>query len=204
MMETGVKEFFRRIVLKSWLICIALFLVLCIGAYIAMKAMPEQATKIADEFMNMVEDGGIVGEDGNITWYMLLFNNLKASGLMFILGFIPFLFLPVFSLLSNAVIIGAVMGLVNASGVNVLGVTLKGLIPHGIFEIPAICMACALGIILCRFLIAKIINAGKLKGERPLDMIGNMFRLYVIAVVPLLVIAAIIETYITPMIMGIG
>lgn len=197
-----MKEFLKRTTLKPWLACTAVFLVLCVLSFMVMKSEPQQARELAAEFMEMAEDEGIVSEDGDLSWLRLLLNNIRASGLILLTGFIPFLFLPVFSLISNALLVGAALGFASVTDGRALGVTIAGLLPHGVFEVPALCLACALGLILCRFLISKILRRGRLRAERALDFIGNICRVFVLIAVPLLIVASLVEAYITPMIMG--
>ena len=76
-----------------------------------------------------------------------------------------------------------------------------GLIPHGIFELPAIFISLAMGFKTCHLMTLRI--TGKINN---LDMKAhsiNLVRIFVWIVLPLLIIAAIVEAHITPIIMNI-
>ncbi len=62
------------------------------------------------------------------------------------------------------------------------------IVPHGIFELPAYLLSVAIGLRLAR-------EVFKRKGERRLKMtLGEGLRVYLILIVPLLIIAALIES----------
>ena len=197
-----MRRFFRKNISKTWIICIVLFLGLCTLSVFAMSANTDQAKELMEEFMKMATENGIADSEGNISVTMLFLNNLKAAGLLFIIGLIPFLFLPLLGLLSNSIVVGAALGIVLSSGHDVIEWVVKGLLPHGIFEIPAICMAAALGIQVCHFMINKIFKRGKLSGYSFKEYLGESCRVFVLIIVPLLIVAAIVECYVTPHILG--
>src|SRR5699024_1728968 len=87
-------------------------------------------------------------------------NNIRASALMAILGIIPFLFLPAIILGYNAVIIGIACAFSMAMGTGVSFLVLA-LLPHGIFEIPALILSAALGIYLCKELVKKLVGRSR-------------------------------------------
>ena len=92
--------------------------------------------------------------------------------------------IPLFVTIANGYVIGVVSKMVVA-GSNI--VELWRLLPHGIFEIPAILISFALGMKLGTFVFAK----------KPGEEVINRFRLglkvFLLIILPLLIIAAIIE-----------
>jgi stage II sporulation protein M len=136
---------------------------------------------------------GII-ENGEISLLNLFINNLQASVLGVLVGLIPFLFLPILGIISNA----SVMGLVFAqfdSTAPLWKVVVLGILPHGIFELTAVFLCYAMGICVCWNLTKKIV--GYRKRENMKDLLQNCLRTTVLIVVPLLIIAALVETYIT-------
>jgi stage II sporulation protein M len=104
------------------------------------------------------------------------------TGLMFgiILGLFP-LFLTFFN--------GYVLGFVSNRVVGVSGLSvLWRLLPHGIFEFPALIISLGLGVKLASFILT-----GKPKKQLMYDL-ENSLRVFLFVVLPLLLIAAIIET----------
>jgi stage II sporulation protein M len=102
---------------------------------------------------------------------------------------------PVLVLSLNGFLLG-IVGNVMASQVS-LNAALAALVPHGIFEIPALVLASAAGLRLgwaaLRKLKAKLAHA---QFSIAPDF-AKSFRLFIVAIV-LLLIAAVVETYVTP------
>ena len=117
------------------------------------------------------------------TILFILQNNLTASFLGILFG-IFFGIFPVLTSLSNGVMLGYVMKLVWIdSGVG----EFWKILPHGIFELPAVFISLALGVRLGMFVFSR--NRGKEFFSRA----KNSIILFVCIVIPLLIIAAIIE-----------
>ena len=73
-----------------------------------------------------------------------------------------------------------------------------GTLPHGVFELPALFMAMAGGLYLCRTIVRYVRHNEKgLVGPAVL----NLARLLVMHITPLLMAAAAIEAYVTPVVM---
>lgn len=147
-------------------------------------------TAVFDMTIDRIKDyaTGLDGKNFFDIASFIFMNNIRASFLMLLIGFIPFI--PAIVNISNGIIIGLVMrAKVDATGNPAL---ILALMPHGIFEIPAICIATALGLGISMRLINKRFNEKMtLKEQLILSMI-----LFLIIVLPLLVIAAIIESVI--------
>lgn len=122
--------------------------------------------------------------DKNLTETILLIflNNLKASffAIIFGIGFgiIPF---------AIAVMNGYILGFISREAVNLEGIgILWRLLPHGIFELPAVLISVGIGLKLGITLIKQKNN---LKKETK-----NALKFFLFVVVPLLFVAAIIES----------
>ena len=129
------------------------------------------------------------------TVIFIYLKNLLALVISLLLG--PFLCLaPIFTLLLNGWVISFVsLPLIRSGSVALLVV---GILPHGIFEIPALILgeAIALG-----FGLAIL----SLVAKRKWNMLGAVFRQnlrYFIIVIVLLIPAAFIETFITPLLIA--
>jgi stage II sporulation protein M len=116
----------------------------------------------------------------------IFLNNLKSAFLGMILG----IFFGIFSFFV-LVVNGYVIGFVSNKTVALQGYpVLWKLVPHGIFEIPAIMISVGLGMRLGMFIFLK--NKGK-NPERFFDWMEDSLRVFLFIIVPLLIIAAIIE-----------
>ena len=113
----------------------------------------------------------------------IFFNNLINSFLAVILGFFLGIF-PLISGISNGYILGFISSLsVQSEGVSVL----YRLLPHGIFELSAVFISLGMGLKLGTFIFRK-------NRKIPLkEYFLNSLRTFILIVIPLLIIAAIIE-----------
>ena len=124
-------------------------------------------------------------------------NNLTAAFSAILWGLVPFAYLAAFPLGFNFFLIGALGAYYVRSGSS-LGVYLVGILPHGIFELPALCLSLAAGLCLC-----QNINRYIRKNEKGImtPLLLNILRVTGLVVIPLLVVAAIMESYVTPAVM---
>jgi stage II sporulation protein M len=113
----------------------------------------------------------------------IIANNVQTSFLGMIFGLV----LGIFPIITT-VINGYLLGFVAEMSVSLEGPsTLLSLIPHGIFELPAIIISLGLGLKLGGFPFQK--NPGKSFKE----FLENSVRAFILIVLPLLLIAGIIE-----------
>jgi stage II sporulation protein M len=124
--------------------------------------------------------------EGMSSLRMILFiftNNIQSGFMGLIYGFVLGIF-PVVATLAN----GYIVGYVSSSAVSSSGaVSLLSLLPHGIFELPAIFISFGMGIKFGTFIFHKK------RIESFNKFFINSLRVFVFVVIPLLIIAAIIE-----------
>lgn len=113
----------------------------------------------------------------------IFFNNLKSSFFGMLFGIIFGIF-PIFSTFVNGYFLGFVSNLTIKENSFLI---LWRLLPHGVFELPAIFISLTLGLKLGSFLFQK----EKLESLR--DYFKKSLMAFFLIVLPLLVIAAIIE-----------
>lgn len=178
-----------------WMCSVAFGVLVAIGLVLGF-INPDFAQTFVDRFIQQVEDMGIQLEDGTISAFMLFTNNVQAAFTTVLYGFIPFVKLPVISLGTNAILLGAFAAYYLHNGMSMV-VYLAALIPHGIFEIPAIIYAIALGIYLCEQVTRRLRT--KQTGLVRKAWI-EISRVIVLRVVPMLLIASLVEAYITPVV----
>jgi len=142
----------------------------------------EEVTKIILEFIkNLLEQTKGMSQ-GELIKFIFV-NNLQGSFFGLFFGIILGIF-PVFVAIAN----GYVLGFVGAMSVEAEGVfVLWRLLPHGIFELPAIFISLGIGLKLGSFVFQK----EKIKSFR--KYFWNSLRVFLFIIIPLLIIAAIIE-----------
>ena len=167
----------------------------------AMAAMaPEVAASMLNSFMEQVQEAGVIDESGNMSVFALLTNNWTAMLLAALYGLIPFLFLPVFSLLANGAILGMMAVVFCAQGMP-LAAYFAGILPHGIFELPALALSVACGFCLCKNMCRIVTSSSQ---RVPLvELASDLLRVLLLVVLPLTVLAAVMERYVTPVVMGL-
>lgn len=195
--ERGKQNLKQKIFKLTWQVALAFVLLTAVFAiYFYQNA--ELAEQIRDMYLPKAES--VMNEDGTLSYVGIVMNNVFACAMCIGMGCIPFLFLPALSVLSNGMIIGALLGLGAAAGtISPLPAIVYGLLPHGIFELPAFFLSMAMGIYLCKTLTKKPL--GKAKEEKILTMLNHLAKTFVLVVIPLLIIAAVVECNITPMIL---
>ena len=195
---TKLRQFYRGELSYHLLFATVAFCVVILLTFILGLVRPSLAAGAMHFFANMVREAGLVDDEGAFSALGIFGNNIRAFVLTACYGFIPFVFLPVVSLALN----GAILGLFAAFYVNngqSLLVYLAGILPHGIFELPAMVLAMSCGLYLCR-VITDYVRFNRKGTVKP--ALANIARVMVLNVLPLTAIAAVIEANVTPLIMA--
>ncbi|RRJ62101.1 stage II sporulation protein M [Paenibacillus oralis] len=135
--------------------------------------------------------------------FIFLNNALKSVAIMVLGGLLGLL--PGIFLLMNGVALGYVVAAASSRGEHVLDLIVRGLLPHGIIEIPAILIASGFGLQFGYLVIKSLGERGaRDPGERTVDWRGffTAFCRGACWVVLLLVIAAVIESTLTFYLVG--
>ena len=130
-----------------------------------------------------------------VVFIFIFLKNVTAILISFILSPI-FCLVPIMALIIN----GGVMGLISTSVVQQesIGYLLAGLLPHGVLELPAFIMGEAVALSFGAAVTLAIFK--KEKRELVLPSLKRNLRYLIIALI-LLLPAAIIETYVTPLLL---
>jgi stage II sporulation protein M len=153
----------------------------------------------------------------------LFYHNARASFFAAAAGWIPFLCLPAFDPLLNGAVLGLVVSIARHMGMNVPSMVLTGIAPHGIFELPAILYVTSVGVTVSLTLGKKILASHpsldrfRRKGRAPAaeseegeagprgvealpgirELAAKAVRSFGLVVLPLLLVAAVIEAFVT-------
>jgi stage II sporulation protein M len=142
----------------------------------------------------------LVGLRQNLSAPFIFSHNVRAVGIILLAGLISFSVLGMLVFIVNLSTIGALLGVFQLLGFSPLTLTINGLLPHGIFEIPALILASAAMLRIGVVLVTP--QMGRSLGEVVLELLADWTKITIGVVVPLLLIAAIIETYITPLLLA--
>lgn len=177
---------------RRWIIWVALlFFLVTAASYAYLSFYPGEADRIlalAESKLPQISHGqGIIG--------VVLQRNLLATALITFSGFFTFGLLPFVNIVTNAFIIGTLLNVLSVRmAVSPLKVIVFGILPHGLFEIPALVLAGALGLRLGAIVIRRL--AGR--HDRPLAVyFRESLRTYLLVLTPLLILAAVIEGTLT-------
>ena len=185
----------RDLIKREFLNTAAAFGVLVLLGFAAGMLFPDMAQQILQNFAAQIEQLGLTDDvPQSQMMATLFFNNITASLLSMLYGLIPFLPLSALALGTNALLLGAFAALYQHHGIG-LGVYFIGILPHGIFELPALILSCALGLLICRT------GTEKLRKRSDVSFLRRVLdcnRVFLSFVAPLLLVAALVEAYITP------
>ncbi len=178
---------------KIYIDSIIIFLIF-LFAGILMGYYSSPTTKLINEMVSPVK---AVQDwpDYKILLFIFLNNSIKAL-LAIVLGFF-FAIFPVYFLASNSFLIGMVIIYSGKAGYKVV---VAGLLPHGIFELYGIIFACSLGIWLgIKFYHRVFKNNTEGYNLAWHYALNKYFKI----ILPILLLAAVIETFITPKIIDL-
>jgi stage II sporulation protein M len=127
----------------------------------------------------------------------IFFNNSIKTLVVILLGPL-FGIAPVIFLIMNGAILGAVMPV--AAATRGLWTSIMTIVPHGIVELPAIFLGTSMGLRLGMHPWLRL--AGKTDATL-MSELGLALRIYFTIILPLLLLAAAIEVYVTPLVAGL-
>ena len=163
-------------------------------SFAASLLFPQQADGIVEHFAQLLSQSGMSDGSGRIVFTALLLNNLFAMIMAVAYGLLPFIRLSALTLGVNGATLGLFAGYYIHQNIP-LWKSLVGVLPHGIFEVTALVFSAALGLYLCKTVSTALLKKQKGAVSAAVSRCGQTLLLWI---VPLLVVAAVIETYVTP------
>jgi stage II sporulation protein M len=187
---------------------IAVSLVLFLAGIVAGTSTPGLDAYMNSQIEGIREIAKAVNDTSNPTLMMFLvifFNNAIKAALVIYLGFFFGLF-PVFFMVLNGLIIGYLIHnyAVTYGGAEAFEIVVRGILPHGIIEIPVLIIASAYGLKSGSYAF-RFIGQIFAKDEKLSHEAGQYVRAtvpIVIGVAVLLLAASLIESIITPIVIG--
>lgn len=180
--------------IKTFYIILILIVTIFFGGVVIGYSLPFETQKMIIEIFKK-QFADILTSTDFFMFLKIFYNNLKISIMLVFLGFT--LILPLAMILINGVVLGIAAGLIinkSAIGANSIINVLISILPHGIIELPVILFCAFLSTILgLKFYFKKGILPKKTLKEFFIEII----KLFVFIIIPLLLIAAFIEVYVT-------
>jgi stage II sporulation protein M len=205
----AIRSVFKRNGLLIGIVALAFFSMLIVSAVVAYVLLSSSPSLVGFVSDMMGSAGGYIAIPPPYTsglYRLILLNNIghfwNPVRVWVWLPFVGMLSLG-FELLLNAVVIGGVISFATLTKGSAY--TVAGLVPHGVFEIPAFILEFA-GLARWHVTTTRAIYA-RLSGrniDRPLFIQGAKDTLFLsLLSVALFVIAAYVETYVTPHLLGL-
>ena len=144
---------------------------------------------VARKFDPLLREIRQLGSFGGVL--VILGNNLRAAAFIILTGLT--LVLPLLAIFSNGMLVGLLATEGDLAGHLPLGRFVLAILPHGIFELPALFLASALGLRLGLAFWRKVLTAGAEPSER---LTVDLARLGAVLLC-LLVAASLIEVYVS-------
>jgi len=192
------KTFARTCGAIKWYIAVALLLF--VGGYILGNRSESFETFILSQLEGLQAMAQEASQSDNqeLSFFITIFyNNVLKSVFMMFAG-IVFAVLPVFFLVVNGMVIGFLFKMLTLANQDMVILVVKGLLPHGIIEIPAILIAAAFGL---RFGVLTFQRMNPAYCRRPDAMTFKLWSKKTLNgalwVTVMLLVAAIIESTIT-------
>lgn len=189
-------RFFRSKLLFVFILSCFILIITAIFVYIYSMSHPhliESGIKKSEHLVKAYQ-----GTSNSMKCIKIFLNNLLVSVETTVLGAIPFLFLPIWM----AVKLGYVLGVIFIFDLRLRGLSvgyfITTVMPHGIFEIPALLYSVSIGIYITIEVSKKIVTKNRKSSISFLDILKKVYNSYVLVIIPMLFLATMIEVFITP------
>ncbi len=157
------------------------------------KATPERLQKIESSISQLPD---LTNLQGSLNAPFLFMNNTRAVAAIFFAGLFSFGVLGILLYMLNIGIIGGLYALFELLGMSPLPIFAAGVLPHGVFELPALMIGSAVALYMGAAIVTP--QTGKSMGEVLIELFADWTKIFLGVVVPLLAVAAVIEAYVTP------
>lgn len=184
-------KFFSKHILKLFLLTLGAIILLTFAFSCHYEKNPTAAIEEMQSFKAATTN--LITSNNRISFIALFLNNIKAGTFYLLFGFIAPLSILVTIILTKSLGAALVYSQVENS-IPVWKSLLASVLPHGIFELSAICLCVSIGLYIGTYWFRKNkVYKGK-------QLAKYTIILYSCFIVPLMLLAALIEAYITPQI----
>jgi uncharacterized membrane protein SpoIIM required for sporulation len=161
---------------------------------------PARIAEIQHSLGKNLNNIGLLRANIPAPWLFLF--NVRATVLFLLAGLISFATFGVVLFMVNMALMGGVLGAASLIHLSPLTVFAVAILPHGMFEITAVCLATAAVLKLGAVLVTP--QPDRSLGEVFLLSLADWFRVFIGLVAPLLAVAAVVEVYVTPVLMKLA
>jgi len=180
---------------KCIILVTAIFVVSVISGCMYAVSNPYESAMVMQELSS--ELGWIMDLDPILISFVIFLNNAIKSFLAIVLG--ALVIVPIMFIMFN----GYILGIVMCESARIEGplYVAAAILPHGIIELPMVLLSAALGMRIGMMVLLRI--TGKISTEEILSTLKWSISFYFRWILPLLFVAAVIETFITPAVLWI-
>jgi Uncharacterized membrane protein len=141
--KQGLKQNWRQV--KPYVIFATMIFFASIIVGAAAQAPVDWLDKQLLQLQDMAREASESSNPQQTMFTTILSNNIYASLMSMFMGLMAGI-MPIATLVLNGMIMGYLFGNVADQGINIWPSIVKGILPHGVLEIPAILIACAYGV----------------------------------------------------------
>ena len=161
---------------------------------------PEMKTEIRSMVSENIASLDTLGEQ--LPAPILFLHNARTMVVFLLLGLVSFGTLGLTLFLGNIGLVGGVLGAADLVGFSPLLTFAAGVLPHGVFELTAVFLATAAMLKVGAQLVTP--QPEKSLGETLLLSLADWSRVFLGLVLPLLAVAAVVEIYVTPVLIQLA
>ena len=175
--------------LKSYIIFSFLIFVFGIlGGYFFAQNFPQQTEEIMKQLQSFFLSAK---EDSSFDLFIfILENNITNLLAILILGIFAGL-IPLLAVFANGMLLGVIACVISEK--LSWSFLIAGILPHGIFEIPALVLSAAIGIHIGVVAVKKLFR----QETKFINEFAEGLQFFIMVLIPIIFIAALIETYVT-------
>lgn len=182
----------------TFFILMGISIAMALFTYFGLVNQPELANEVFRQLSKQFEKAGAFDNVSSFGLFVfLLKNNLRAVLVTVLLGLVPVIFLAGLSSIATTGSVGIMLAMTKIQGGDAGLLFLTGIVPHGIVELPAIFLAGSIGIYLSIQTFKKLFSSHRFEMNYK-QVLKQTTRSFLFVVVPMIVIAAVIEAFITP------
>lgn len=196
-------RYFREKYFKIFIFVLITYILFALLSHIVLVNNPVESQKKFVELAKIISEKIPINATGFELCLAIFINNLKVSLFSILFGLIPFVFFPIVGAMANGFNTGIITSAIYIEGLKLGSFLLFAIAPHGVFELPSVLYSVSIGIFLS-LQISKRILRGYESSDEPFYLIWKrILRTWVGVIIPLLLVAAIIEAFITPLLVKV-
>ena len=196
-------KWFKEKYLKIFILVLIIYIMIALLSHIFFVNNPVQSQKKFIDLQKILLEKIPMRATGFKLCLAIFLNNLKVSLFSILFGLIPFIFVPILGAIANGFSIGIITSASYIKGFKLGPIFLFAIVPHAVLELPSILYAVSIGIFLSLQISKRILLGFDSSNEPFFLILKRIFKTWVGVIIPLLLVAAIIETFVTPFLVKI-